>query len=232
MIMTVVLTVRPIHSQLSGGKTVKRYFQSFIRVTHLLLVFVLLLTFAAPVFAEGGPTSDKTDWDTVVKRYGLTPATSIPAGVTPLKFESPEQLDEFLSQLSATQKEPPHVIYRDFLGEKGSLAGASPSSTGSFVVTRSCSQNVGLSTFHTWADISVGYSGSFRWINGVLNTRTGLTGMTMGVDLHDTYSYSYNQSAVSVSVKGGGIITTYLIIDEGIQLWSSPVSCSFTYSVY
>ena len=39
----------------------KRYSQSFIRVVHVLLVVALLLTFAAPAFAEGGPTPDKAD---------------------------------------------------------------------------------------------------------------------------------------------------------------------------
>ena len=39
----------------------KRYSQSFTRVVHLLLVVALLLTFAAPAFAEGEPTPDKTN---------------------------------------------------------------------------------------------------------------------------------------------------------------------------
>ena len=39
----------------------KRYSQSFTRVVHVLLVVALLLTFAAPAFAEGGPTPDKAE---------------------------------------------------------------------------------------------------------------------------------------------------------------------------
>ena len=39
----------------------KRYSQSFIRVVHVLLVVALLLTFAAPAFAEGGPTPNQFD---------------------------------------------------------------------------------------------------------------------------------------------------------------------------
>lgn len=179
----------------------------------------------------------KIDWNVVIERYGLESATSVPSGIVPLKFESPEQLDEFLSRLSSKQKEPPHIVYRDSLSKKLMTTVVPSTSTDSYVVTsvvtRSCSQNIGwMSTFHTWADISVSYSGSFRWINGVLNTRTGLTGLTTGFHLHDTYSYAYDQSAVSVSVKGGGIITVYLLIDGGVQIFSSPVSCSFTYSVY
>ncbi len=38
----------------------KRYSQSFTRVVHLLLVIALLLTFAAPAFAKGGLTVDKS----------------------------------------------------------------------------------------------------------------------------------------------------------------------------
>ena len=39
----------------------KRYSQSFTRVVHVLLVVALLLTFAAPAFADGGPTPDKAN---------------------------------------------------------------------------------------------------------------------------------------------------------------------------
>ena len=43
----------------------KRYSQSFTRVVHLLLVVALLLTFAAPAFAEGGPLPNKKTADVV-----------------------------------------------------------------------------------------------------------------------------------------------------------------------
>jgi len=138
------------------------------------------------------------------------PATIVPAGITPLTFENPEQLAEFLSYVSDTQKETSYVEW-GFLGEKERIAGVSPSSTGSFLVTKSCSQKLALATFNTWADISVGYSGSY---------------------LHDTYSFVYNQSASSVSVKGGGIVSTYILIEGGVYYSSTPVSCSFTYRVY
>lgn len=118
--------------------------------------------------------------------------------------------------------------------EKGILPNAPvfPLSTTYVVVTRSCSVNVSLAKFKTWADIRVGYSGSFRWIDRVLNTRTGLTGITTGFTLSNEYSYPYNQTATSVSVKGGGIVNAYLVIEGGFLLFSQPVSCSFTYRLY
>lgn len=67
----------------------------------------------------------------------------------------------------------------------------------------------------------------------MLNTRTGLTGVTTIVNLSNDWSYSYNQTATSVSVRGGGIVNVYYSTPWGaIYLWSQATECSFTYSVY
>lgn len=125
---------------------------------------------------------------------------------------------------------PNHATYV----EKGTgpNTGISPLSVSYTVVTRSCSVNVSLAKFNTWGDIRVGYDGSFRWIDSVLNTRTGLTGVTTGFTLSNAYSYSYGQTATSVSVAGGGVVNAYLLVNGSILLYSQPVSCSFTYRLY
>ena len=52
------------------------------------------------------------------------------------------------------------------------------------------------------------------------------------ISLSNEYSYPYNQSQSSVSVKGGAIYNIYLVIEGHIKLSSGPVSCSFTYKTY
>jgi len=166
----------------------------------------------------------------LIEFYKLKPVTSIPDGVTPIQFDTPGELQSFLAQMTAQSQSQVHAIYT----EKGILPNAkiSPLAVTYAVVTRSCSVNVSLAKFNTWGDIRVGYDGSFRWINSVLNTRTGLTGLTTGFTLSNDYSYAYNQTATSVSVKGGGIVNAYLIIEGALTLFSQPVSCSFTYRLY
>lgn len=193
-----------------------------------LIVLTLLVQTQGIVNAQGTTPPSPVSWDDVVKRYGLKPVNVVPAGVTPMAFTSPTQLDAFLSNLSHQSRTSHHINYFEREDLKLSL----PMAVTYAVVTRSCSVGLTLAKFNTWADILVGYSGSFRWINSVLNTRTGLTGVTMGLTLTNDYSYAYNQTVTSVSVKGGGIVNFYLVIEGGILIYSTPVSCSFTYRVY
>lgn len=193
-----------------------------------LIVLMLLVQTYGIVSAQGTTPPSPVSWDDVVKQYGLKPVDVVPSGVTPMTFRSPTQLEAFLAKLSRQSQVSPHINYL----EQEDLSLPLPMTTTYAVVTRSCSVNVSLAKFNTWADIRVGYSGSFRWIDSVLNTRTGLTGITIGFTLTNDYSYAYNQTATSVSVKGGGIVNAYLLVNGGIQLFSTPVSCSFTYRVY
>lgn len=189
------------------------------------------MTFASlqSVSAQG-KTPQQPTYQDLIDLYKLKTVGVIPDGVTPLRFRTPEELQSFLSKVSNQTRTTVHSTYV----EKGILPNAPvfPLSTTYAVVTRRCSVNVGLAKFNTWADIRVGYSGSFRWIDRVLNTRTGLTGITTGFTLSNEYSYPYNQTAISVSVKGGGIVNAYLVIEGSILLFSQPVSCSFTYRLY
>ena len=63
MIKTVVLTVRPIHTQLYGGKTVKRYIQFFTRVVPLLLVAALLMQVLLPSGVWAAKMSEASSLD-------------------------------------------------------------------------------------------------------------------------------------------------------------------------
>jgi len=197
----------------------------------IILLMASIITFAPlqSVSAQGTTPPQPTFQD-LIDLYELKTVDVIPDGLTPLRFETPGELQGFLSRIRNQAQTPVHYVYV----EKGILSNTPilPLSTTYAVITRSCSVNVSLAKFNTWADIRVRYSGSFRWIDKVLNTRTGLTGITTGFSLSNEYSYPYNQTATSVSVKGGGIVNVYLLIKGGILLYSQPVSCSFTYRVY
>jgi len=92
---------------------------------------------------------------------------------------------------------------------------------------------VSVATFHTWADIEVETSGSFRWINSV-HTYVGLTGITIGLNLRDTYSYAYNQTTTTVNWQGGGVVDQYIWVPGlgDVVVGSTAVSCGGFYNVY
>ncbi|MCG8347756.1 MAG: hypothetical protein MI924_08255 [Chloroflexales bacterium] len=205
---------------------------SFKKVFALVMLLLLVLMPTSDVYAmdRGG----KRGYDEIIAKYGLKIAMGTPQGVSPIKVNSPEELEAVLQQFSIKQldthtdiiesPEQPPVPDATTMAENATTYGT---------VTRSCSASTGTATFNTWADIRVGYSGSFRWIDSVLNTRTGLTGITYGLSMSDSYSYSYNQSSSSVSVKGDAIINAYILLNTGMTtVYSTSVSCSFTYSVY
>lgn len=137
----------------------------------MILITLILTLMAAPfqaASAQGPIPPIPSAYEGLVRRYGLRVTDTIPAGITPLEFGSPQQLEAFLSELSRQTQRTTHITYF----ERGPLPNAQVSSTSvsDGVVTRSCSVNVGMAKFKTWADIRVGSSGSFRWMDRVLNT--------------------------------------------------------------
>jgi hypothetical protein len=204
----------------------------FIQLTISIMLIFSFLAFGTPtqVWAQTAESSNPS-YDEISSRYGLKPVKSVPIGITPLKFSTPQELESFLVKIKSATSISPHSTFQ----ENNRFNGVSfiTTATSYGVVTRSCSVPLGcgVAKFNTWADIRVASSGSFHWIDSVLSTYTGLTGLTMSADLTNAYSYSYNKTSASVSVKGGGIVNIYLIVKGVIKLYSVPVSCSFTYSV-
>lgn len=198
-----------------------------LKILFIALIIALVLAPMQSASAQGANPPTPASYQDIIKLYGLKVADTIPAGVTPLRFNSPKELESFLSTISLQAKTPTNVTYI----EKAPL-GYSTLATTYAVVTRSCSKTLSFAKFNTWADIRVGVNGSFRWIDSVLNTRTGLTGVTVALTLDNAYSYAYNQTSSSVSVQGGGIVNAWLLVGGVIRLYSTPVSCSFTYRLY
>lgn len=193
------------------------------------LISVLLFTIALPAHAQERTPTSQANYSEIAQKYNLKLITVVPKGITPVRVNSPAELESYVQKLQANSKSQ-HFYYRwTPLDAAFTLA----SGTQSSVVTRSCTRSFTPATFNVWADILVKSSGSFRWIDSVLNTRTGLTGATATATLSNDYSYSYNQTTTSVSVKGGGIVSAYISTPIGtIYLWSEATDCSFTYSVY
>lgn len=201
-------------------------------ITIIFIFTMLFVVFGNPVTANAQGNSPSKELEALSNKFGLVEVTKIPEGITPLVFDSVEDLENFLVETEKAAKPSQHTTYIEYNPKKPQPGVESVSYT---VVTRSCSSTVAVGTqFNTWADIRVGFSGSpyyTTWIDSVLNTRVGLTGVTLGMDLSNEYSYSYNQTTQSVSVVGGGIFNIYLVVEGGIRLYSRPVSCSFTYTV-
>ncbi|GAP08993.1 hypothetical protein BECAL_00126 [Bellilinea caldifistulae] len=203
---------------------------------HLISLLIILTLFGqgSMLSQESQGTFDKSgiSYEEIINRFNLTSVDYIPVGITPLKFKSPEELEKFLTFFKNSTQKTTHIYFSGEYFPERFLVGTESITYN--VITRSCSVPLGygIARFNTWGDIRVGSSGSFRWIDKVLSTYTGLTGLTMVATLTNEYSYAYNQTAAQVSIKGGGIVNVYLIIEGGVRLYSVPVSCSFTYRVY
>jgi len=78
----------------------ERYSQSFTRIVHLLLVVALLLTFAAPAFAEGGPTPNHSDTNIID-----SPQQASNPGLSPEELRKAESIQEHLSSNDLGQLE-------------------------------------------------------------------------------------------------------------------------------
>ncbi|KAB8143122.1 hypothetical protein F8S13_12875 [Chloroflexia bacterium SDU3-3] len=191
-------------------------------------MLVALMCALAPfqgAYAEGGEGS----YQEVIDSYGMQVVQAAPPGITPLRVHSPAQLAALAKGLARGARGS-HTRYAEPATRK---PGGTVAATSYGLVTRSCAANAGAATFSTTADINVGYSGSFRWIEAVTNLRTGLSGFTLGLSMTDAYSYSYNQTASAVSVAGGANVHAYILLDTGATtVYTTPVSCSFTYSLY
>jgi len=204
----------------------------FRAVTIFTLLFMI---FGNPgnVNAQGnGPSKDL---DALSEEFGLVEVTEIPDGITPLVFDSLQDLEKFLIEAEKGTNSTQHIMFAGNGSNGPDIPQVGIETVTYTVVTRRCSTTVAVGTqFNTWADIRIGMSGSSyytTWIDQVLNTQVGLTGITLGMDLTNEYSYSYNQTSQSVSIAGGGILNIYLVVEGGVRLYSRPVSCSFTYSV-
>jgi hypothetical protein len=85
--------------------------------------------------------------------------------------------------------------------------------------------------FNLWADVWVAGSGSF-WEITDASEWIGLTGFTL---IHDLSSeWHYHQIALdrrSITVAGGAMLDTYLLVKGVFKVYSEPISIRFTYKL-
>lgn len=103
-------------------------------------------------------------------------------------------------------------------------------------VNRNCSVALGGATnphFNTYGRIRVGVAqSSWRWIESA-NASVGLSGITIGLNLSDTWTQvDISSNNASVDISGGGTLNYYILIPEYFVVISHPISCSLNYSLY
>jgi len=149
---------------------------------------MVLVLFGNPASTKAQGNGPSMELEALSNEYGLFEVAEVPEGITPLVFDSIQDLEEFLIELEKTVNSSQHHACVENGPKQPQLGIESVTYT---VVTRRCSTTVAVGTqFNTWADIRVGFSGSSyytSWIDSVLNTRVGLTGVTLGMDLTNTY---------------------------------------------
>lgn len=194
-----------------------------------IAVLVIGLSLVLPVSAQGTPPPG--DYARIAQQNGLTSVSSVPAGMQPLKVGSTQEFQAVINRLNQASQ-PLTVNYqlpRTLALPRYSTLGVPAFST----LTRECTRPYTPATFYTQADIRVGVDGSFRWIDKVQNTRTGLSGIVATATLSNAYSYVRSQTTTRVEITGGGTVSAYIQTPWGqIYLWSEPTSCTINFSVY
>lgn len=199
-----------------------------------LFLFVMLAILIGPFQAAAQEPNDsarveteKQQYEKVNQEYGLKSVLIIPEGIEPIKVNSPEELENYIIKL---QKQPTITTVQD---EKSEQPSGDPTRAGNTynTIRRSCSVSAGAPTVYVTADIRVGLNGSARWIDSA-SSRVSWSGVTFGLGISGQWSNTYPTST-KVDVRGGATIDIYLISEiGGIVLYSTPLECSFTYSVY
>ena len=212
-----------------------------------LLSMVLVITFLLPLFVGVEPVganspippdveSERGAYKRLFDKYGLVDADEVPNGVTPLRVNSPEELEKLLEsapvgkpsviQEAMTVEEIALLADKVYNSEKSSNIRATYTT-----IRRECTVPVGLATFYTAADIRVGvYGTSYAWIDSV-NEWVGLRGYTVGKELKGTYHY-HHFDTTTADITGGGVVDWYILVEGGVKVWSMPVECTIHYSIY
>jgi hypothetical protein len=140
-----------IEEQIRRDVEFKTHRASWVRivVAQILLFTILFNVGPTEVLAQGKGVTNSS-YDEVVTRFGLLPVVSLPSGIVPLQFSSPQELESFLENAQATTENSTHTIYK----ERNAITKSSitPLATSYGVFTRSCSVPIayGIATFNTW----------------------------------------------------------------------------------
>lgn len=188
----------------------------------MVVTLALLTCLAIPALAAQ-PTDE---WEAIFAQYGIRTADVVPAGITPLRVDTPAQLRQVIHNAM------PHRMGRlDMETESVSPGLLAYGVTETSVRLHVWYNFVPYPTFNLWANVRVAGSGSFWEITDV-NEWVGLTGITISEDLTDAYTF-HNIAAdrQSVYIEGGGIVNHYLLIRGILKIYSSPISLWKNYRI-
>jgi hypothetical protein len=187
-----------------------------------LVTLALFSCFAIPAIASQAAD----EWDAIFAQYGIRTAGVVPAGITPLRVDTPAQLRQVIRHATS------HGMGQlNMETESVSLGLLAYGVTETSVRLHVWYNFVPYPTFNLWANVWVAGSGSFWEITDV-NEWVGLTGITISEDLADTYTFHrIAADRQSVYIEGGGIVNHYLLIRGIIKIYSSRISLSKTYRI-
>jgi hypothetical protein len=183
------------------------------------------------LFYQGCSTEQLTSSSVskLVNDYSLKQTTVIPAGVTPITFNSASEAKAFLEQRKAVVQA--RLLTRTAISlppfqSPQNLSCTTPLN-GIYLqtVTDGLFDSI---TFTSYTNYTY-CQGTFL---GVSNISSTMTGATLGASYSQS-SYNANFTATTISYVIYGVINYYLIVEGGINIWSEDVSMagSFTNSV-
>lgn len=189
-----------------------------------ILILAVAVCLAVPAAAAQPETHAARDWDVLFARYGVQTASAIPAGVRPLRIDTPAEFRQLLESMTS------HGTCQLVL-ESENTGLLSYGVTQSCVSLRKTVSWIPFPTFNLWADVWIAGSGSF-WEIVDVEEWVGLTGITVFADLTDTWHYHIVAADHrSVFIRGGGVVNHYFVIKGLIKVLSEPVALSISYSL-
>jgi hypothetical protein len=194
-------------------------------------------TYRAAVFSGvcfAASNSDQAaQLNTLTQKYGLKHVTIVPTGVTPIKFDTVAQADAFLSA----------VQHESSLGSSRVLSLPKPDASQSASV-KPDADAYGTQTYSVYDYFPAGYNNLQIWYYYYYSSQQGrnlfdslssiasyISGFESGItwQQNSTYGYVYN-NGLNIYAQASGVLTYWLLIDGGIQIYQQPATWSHTFS--
>lgn len=196
----------------------------------LMLVLIVFTTISSNVSAQDLTEDDKKAYFAIIEKYNLKIVDEIPTGIEPKAISSPEELEKFAQYIQSLD----HKTTVSTVSEVDTNDINNPNGTNYNTFVRTCSISVGNASVNVTSRIRVGaYNSSYRWIDSATTTVT-LSGVTVGLDLVNTWFNNWiTPNKTSIDVEGGGNVNYYTWTAVGrVVVETRPVQCSFYYSIY
>lgn len=163
--------------------------------------------------------------ESIDAKYGLKTVKSVPKGITPIKIDSEEELENFINSISDVEEL--EVTEEDISIRTG---------RGSDYVTKRVSKKdkAIMFQYELYGKVKIYSKGSFRSIEEVSGLGMSITGYTLGIELRDSSvrtDYDIAPDKQSVKITGEADVDYYILINDIFKLCTTHKKMNLKYSI-